>query len=317
MKRKDWAGVMPAITTPFDARLGIDLEFFAEHAAWMVDAGCTGIVAPGSLGEGASLSLDERATLWRTLTTSVGKRAHVVAAIAAASTSDAVQAARLARDCGCVGLMVLPPYLYKGSWREMHAHFSAVLRATPLSCMLYNNPIAYGTDVTPAQVAELAREHANLHAVKESSGDVRRLTAIRELIGDDLALFVGLDDLIVEGIAAGAVGWIAGLVNALPHESVRLFELARDGKRTEADALYRWFLPLLRMDTTYDFVQLIKLVQDAVGQCGSGGPITRPPRLLPDGKERRAIDSVIQHCLNTRPKAKRARPAKTKRAKRA
>ena len=302
MNRHDWLGVMPAITTPFTKKLAIDLPFFRRHAAWMVNAGCTGIVAPGSLGEGATLSAPEKSALWHALAAAVGGRAHVVAAIAAASTQDAVDAARAAREAGCIGLMVLPPYLYKGTWREMKAHFAAVFAATPLSCMLYNNPIAYGTDVLPEQIVELAREHPNFHAVKESSADIRRLTSIRALLGTRLALFVGVDDLIVEGMAAGAEGWIAGLVNALPHESVRLFELARDGEHVAAAELYAWFLPLLRLDTTPDFVQCIKLVQDAAGRCGSGGAMTRPPRLLPTGTERRQLDRVITAALAARPK---------------
>jgi len=301
MNRRDWKGVMPAITTPFTKKLDVDLAFFGRHAAWMVDAGCTGIVTPGSLGEGATLSSHEKSALWRALAAAVGDRAHAIAAIAAAGTQDAVDAARAARDAGCVGLMVLPPYVYKGTWREMKAHFAAVFEATPLSCMLYNNPIAYGTDVLPEQVTELAREHKNLHAVKESSADIRRLAAIRALLADRLALFVGVDDLLVEGVAAGAEGWIAGLANALPYESVRLFELARDGRHEAAAKLYEWFLPLLRMDTTPDFVQLIKLVQDAAGRCGPGGPATRPPRLLPAGAERREVDRVIAEALATRP----------------
>jgi len=301
MNRSDWNGVIPAITTPFLADLTLDEEFFRRHASQLMDAGCTGIVAPGSLGEGSTLSLAERQRLWSLLRECVGTRGSVIAAIAAASTADAVQAAKAAHACGCDGLMVLPPYVYKGSWRETRSHMSAVIAATPLSCMLYNNPLAYGTDILPAQVAELASIHANLHAIKESSADVRRLTAIRERIGDRLTLLVGVDDLIVEGIAAGATGWIAGLVNALPEESVRLFNLALAGKHAEADALYRWFLPLLRMDTTYDFVQLIKLVQAKTGLTGRGGPITRPPRLLPEGDDLRRVEGEIADALSRRP----------------
>jgi len=302
MKRDDWSGVLPAITTPFAPDLSIDHAFFASHAQWMIAAGCRGIVTPGSLGEGAVLSFDERVALWRTLARSLPAGAHAIAAIASASTADAVAQARAAHAAGCHGLMVLPPYVYQGSWPELRAHFAAVFAATPLSCMLYNNPLAYGTDVRAHQAAELAAAHDNLHAIKESSADVRRLTALREVLGDRLALLVGVDDLLVEGVAAGATGWIAGLVNALPHESVRLYDLARAGRHAEADELYRWFLPLLRMDTTYDFVQLIKLVQAAVGRCGSGGPCVRPPRLLPEGAERAAVEGTIREVLARRPR---------------
>ncbi|HVZ78749.1 MAG TPA: dihydrodipicolinate synthase family protein, partial [Gemmatimonadaceae bacterium] len=178
-------------------------------------------------------------------------------------------------------------------------HLEAVMRATPLSCMLYNNPIAYGTDVTVDQLQLLAA-HGNLHAVKESSGDIRRITAIREHLGDRFQVFVGMDDVIVEGIAAGAVGWIAGLVNALPDESVRLFELAAAGRMKELEPLYHWFLPLLRLDTVPKFVQLIKLVQEAVGM---GSARVRPPRLELVGPERNAALSLIQEHLAARPAA--------------
>jgi 4-hydroxy-tetrahydrodipicolinate synthase len=194
--------------------------------------------------------------------------------------------------------MVLPPYVYSTDWREMKAHIQAVLRATPLSCMLYNNPISYKTDFLPEQIAELAAEHTNLHAVKESSGDVRRVTALRALLGDKLALFVGVDDLIVEGIAAGAVGWIAGLVNALPRESVALFDAAERGEAAKAAEIYRWFLPLLRLDTVPKFVQLIKLVQAEVKM---GNARVRPPRLEFEGQELSDALAVIRPALARRP----------------
>ena len=178
--------------------------------------------------------------------------------------------------------------------REMGAHLRAVIAATDLPCMLYNNPIAYKTDFLPAQVAELAARHANLHAVKESAGDVRRVTAIRHLLGARLDVLVGMDDVIAEGVAAGAVGWIAGLVNAMPRESVRLFELSRNGPSKELDALYSWFLPLLVLDTVPKFVQLIKLVQEKVGR---GSARVRAPRLALEGEELAAAERVIAHAL--------------------
>ena len=193
--------------------------------------------------------------------------------------------------------MVLPPYVYQGDWRENKAHFDAIISATPLSCMLYNNPIAYGTDVSPAQLRELA-DHANLHAMKESSGDVRRVTAVREALGDRLDIFAGMDDMILESIPMGAVGWVAGLVNALPAESVQVFEVARDGRLEEARTLYEWFLPLLRLDTVPKFVQLIKLVQTEVGQ---GNAVVRPPRLELAGDELAQTLALIRERLANRP----------------
>jgi len=301
MNRSDWRGVMPAITTPFANDLSIDLAFVEKHVRWLIDGGCTGIVTPGSLGEGSVLTTDERLALWSACVSACRTRAPVIAAIASASTAEAASLARAAAAAGCAGLMVLPPYIYRGSWRETRAHFAAVISATPLSCMIYNNPIAYGTDVLPDHVAELASAHPNLHAVKESSADVRRITAIRALLRDRLAVFVGMDDLLLEGVASGAVGWIAGLVNALPAESVRLFDLAREDRHDEASALYRWFHPLLRMDTTYDFVQLIKLVQAEAKMIGSGGPIVRPPRMLPEGRVLEQSLATIRDALRHKP----------------
>jgi len=284
----NWQGVIPAITTPFREDLSVDHDFLAKHANWMLENGCTGIVALGSLGEGATLEFDEKLAILQTLVRSV--KAPVVAAISALSTEAAIRLARNAERIGCSGLMVLPPYVYSTDWREMKAHMSAVIRSTKLSCMLYNNPIAYRTDFLPEQVAELADEHPNLNAVKESAADVRRVTSLRSLLGQRLALFVGVDDLIVEGIAAGAVGWIAGLVNAMPKESVALFNGAD---------IYDWFLPLLRLDTVPKFVQLIKLVQQEVGM---GNERVRAPRLVLAGSEREATMRLIHSALNSRPK---------------
>jgi 4-hydroxy-tetrahydrodipicolinate synthase len=264
----------------------------------LIDNGCTGIVTPGSLGESATLSFEEKLALWKTVIDAVGERVPVVAAIASLSTAEAVRLAQRAADVGCSGLMVLPPYVYRSDWREMKAHIEAVFRATKLSCMLYNNPVAYGTDFLPPQIAELAAEHENFQAVKESSTDVRRITWIRELIGDRVAIFVGVDDVVVEGVLMGAVGWIAGLVNAFPRESVDLFNYAMERDLKKAMPLYNWFLPLLRMDTVPKFVQLIKLVQEEVGM---GNARVRPPRLELMGDELDEALGVIRHALAKRP----------------
>jgi 4-hydroxy-tetrahydrodipicolinate synthase len=298
MQRSDWSGVFPAITTPFAADDAIDLERFGAHAAWMAGHGCTAIVTPGSLGEGGLLSLDEKRALWRRAVEALPADVPVVAAVGACGTREAVEIARAAAECGCRGLMVLPPYAYRGDWREMRSHFGKVLEATPLGCMLYNNPPAYGVDVLPAQVEELVRAHPNLHAVKESSGDIRRFTAIRALVGDRAALFVGIDDMVLEGVAAGAEGWIAGLVNGFPAESVRLFELARDGRLDEADELYRWFLPLLRLDAVPEFVHLVKLAQ---ARAGWGTERVRQPRLPLDRAARDRAMCTIDACMKVRP----------------
>lgn len=294
-----WEGVMPAITTGFKEDLSIDFDFVARHCQWLVENGCTGIVTPGSLGEGATLTADEKSKLWKTCVKAVGERVPVVGAISALSTAEGTALAKQAVAEGCQGLMVLPPYVYRGDWREMKSYLSAIIKATPLSCMLYNNPVAYGADFLPEQIRELAHEHANLQAVKESSTDVRRVTAIRALLGDRLQILVGVDDAIVEGIAMGASGWIAGLANAFPKESVVLFDSARQGRSEKAFKLYNWFLPLLRMDTAPKFVQLIKLVQQEVGR---GSARVRPPRLELVGAELEEARAVIQQALKNRPK---------------
>jgi 4-hydroxy-tetrahydrodipicolinate synthase len=226
-----------------------------------------------------------------------------VAGIASLSTEEAVELAQAAERVGCSGLMVLPPYVYSSDWREMKAHVQTVIRATKLSCMLYNNPIAYKTDFLPNQIQEVAKENSNLQAVKESSGDVRRVTSIKALCGDRLAVLVGMDDAIVEGIRAGAVGWIAGLVNSFPRESVALFNYATRGQTKKADELYKWFLPLLRMDTVIKFVQLIKLVQQ---ETGTGNERVRGPRCAIAGEERRVALATLKHALKTRPKVGQA-----------
>lgn len=285
-----WQGVLPAITTPFTPELEVDHHFLAEHASWLVDAGCVASVPGGSLGEAATLRIDEKLAIIRTLVQAHGRRAPVVAGVAALSTADAVDFVKQAEKAGAGGFMVLPPYVYLGDRREMNAHVSAIMRATELPCMLYNNPLAYGTDFAPEQIATLAEQHENLQAVKESSSDVRRVTAIRALIGGRLELLVGVDDLIVEGVAAGATGWIAGLVNAFPRESVTLFELTRQGRREEAQRLYRWFLPLLRLDVGVKFVQMIKLAQELVGR---GSARVRPPRLELVGAEAQRVKDVV------------------------
>ncbi len=291
-----WRGVFPAITTPFNPDLSVDHDFLKEHVEWLIGSGSEGIVALGSLGEGATLTYQEKIEILNSCVEVAAGRVPVVAGISSLSTKEAVELAKDSEQAGCRGLMVLPPYVYKGDWRETSAHFRAVIGATGLSCMLYNNPIAYGTDVTALQMKELC-DLENLHAVKESSGDVRRVTGIKEVLGDRLTIFVGVDDLIVEGIQAGATGWVAGLVNAFPAESISLFEMASAGSPQTAE-LYHWFLPLLRLDVVFDFVQLIKLVQQEVGM---GNERVRPPRLEIAGQKRKDVLALIRHHMDNRP----------------
>jgi 4-hydroxy-tetrahydrodipicolinate synthase len=298
----NWFGVLPAITTPFTADLAVDHEFLFRHAAWLLENGCHGLVALGSLGEGATLEHAEKIAVLKTaVRASRAKGTPVVAAISSLSTSNGVLLAKESEQAGCSGLMVLPPYVYTSDWREMKQHVAAVIGATRLPCMLYNNPIAYKTDFLAPQIAELASECENLKAVKESSADVRRVMTIREILGDRLKIFVGVDDVLVEAVDAGATGWVAGLVNAFPRESVELFELALAGKRKEAYELYGWFLPLLRMDTVPKFVQLIKWVQ---AMTGTGSATVRPPRLELAGAELADAKVVLSKALAAPPEAR-------------
>jgi 1-pyrroline-4-hydroxy-2-carboxylate deaminase len=294
LDQKDWAGVFPAITTPFQVDLSVDYETFRGQARWLVECGCNGIVALGSLGEAPALTREEKLELLKQARRSLDGKAPVIAGISALSTAEAVWLAKEAHRAGVDGLMVLPPLVYRGDWRETQAHLAAIFQATPLSAMLYNNPVAYGTDILPEQIIELRAQHQNFHAVKESSGEIRRITSLKHLAGDSLEIFAGMDDVVVESVAAGATGWIAGLVNAFPEESVRLFKLAQSGPSPELDSLYAWFLPLLRLDTVPKFVQLIKQVQE---ECGGPSARVRPPRLELVGAEREDVVALTRKSL--------------------
>ncbi len=300
-----WKGVLVAATTPFGPDLTVDREAWRAHVRWMVESGASGVVVAGSLGEGSTLTPSEKLDLTRDATTAAGRRAPVIGAVAATRTSDAVELARGFADAGAHGLLVLPPYVYRGDARETAEHFREVFRATDLPCMLYNNPIAYGTDVLPDQVLELAEDEPTLTAVKESSGDVRRVTALKAVLGERIEVSVGLDDAILEGVAAGASGWVAGLANAFPEESVDLFGLARRGAAEPARELYRWFLPLLRLDTRPKFVQLIKQVQT---EMGHGPSRVRPPRRELAGEELAQVRLLVAEAIRSHPDlAKRGR----------
>ncbi len=295
-----WKGVMPATLTQFNADGTIDHAMLAEHGRWLIENGCTAIVAHGSLGEGATLSFEEKIALQKTYTSAVTD-APIIAGIAAASTREAVDLAKAAKDNGCRGLMVLPAYLYASDWREMKAHMSAVISATDLPCIIYNNPVAYRTDFTPAQIKELADEHPNAESVKESSTDARRIAGIRELCGDRLVLGVGVDDCALEGAAMGAKFWITGVGGAFPRHNVKLWDLATSGKIEEAMPIYTWMLPMLRMDTVVKFVQLIKLQQNLATGGKFGNNLVRAPRLELVGSELEEAAAVIRKALETSP----------------
>ena len=297
MQRADWRGVFPAITTKFDVKGGVNLAAVAADVAFQLDAGVHGIVCCGSLGEASTLDADEKIAIARAAKAAAGGRAPVILTIAEDSTRAAARMAECAAEAGMDGLMVLPAMRYVASPREVIAHYRAVAAASGLDTMIYNNPTAYGIDVTPAMLAEMADEKRFV-AIKESSGDVRRITDLINLTGDRYALFTGVDDLALESLMLGAVGWVAGLVCAFPNETVALYDLVRAGRIDEARNLYRWFMPLLHLDVSLRFVQNIKLVEHLV----RGTSLTvRAPRLELIGAEKAAVEAVVAAALQTRP----------------
>lgn len=293
-----WKGVIPAISTAFTQDLRVDSKLITQHVSWLLESGCTGIVANGTLGEAPTLSLEEKLEVIQACRLAGGENTPIISGVGATSTASAVILAQKLADAGCQGLMILPPYLYSTDWYEMKAHVAAVIAATTLPCMLYNDPSAYGTDFLPEQIVELVQEHSNLTAVKEASTDVRRISAIRALAGKKVALVVGMDDVLLEGIGVGAVGWIAGTANAFPQESVALFNLAQAGESAAAFELYQWILPLMRLNGASKFVQLTKLMQTTVGW---GNTFVRPPRLELQKAELQEAALIINQALEQRP----------------
>ena len=295
----EWRGVIPAVVTPFRDDRSVDADLLRREVDALMEAGCPGIVALGSLGEGGSLSFDEKKAVLRLCHESLAGRGFLVAGVAALTTAEAVRLAELGAETGCDGLMVLPPYVYRGDWRETRAHFATVIEAIDLPCMLYNNPIAYGTDVLPDQILDLARTLPNLRAVKESSTDVRRIGEIRAPRGRSPRRPRSAST-ISSSRAWRRVRWAGSPASSTrcPGSRCVCSSLARAGRRDEARALYDWFLPLLRLDTVPKFVQLIKLVQ---AEVGLGSETVRPPRLPLVGPEREEALRLIREALARRP----------------
>ena len=294
----DWTGVFPATTTQFRSDQSLDLEATMAHVRHLIDAGCGGLVMLGTVGENTALEPEEkRAVLKATLEAAEG-RVPVLSGVAECSTALACRFAEDAQEIGLDGLMVLPAMVYKSDARETMAHFRAVARASDLPVMCYNNPVSYDIDITPEMFVELSDE-PTLVAIKESSDDPRRITDLINLTGDRYTLFCGVDDLVVESVMLGVTGWVAGLVNAFPEESVRLFDLSMAGKWEEARSLYRWFTPLLHLDCHVKLVHYIKLAQ---AMAGLGSETLRAPRLPLEGEERARIEAIIRQGLEARPK---------------
>jgi 4-hydroxy-tetrahydrodipicolinate synthase len=293
----NWHGVMPALMTEMKDDGALDLEATARHIEQCIAAGCEGFVMLGTLGENNSLTMNEKAQVVAIAVETARGRVPVLAGIAEYTTAFAIDAAKRMKDAGADGLMVLPCMVYEQDAREAVTHFRAVARATDLPIMIYNNRVSYKVDLSPEDFAELAGE-ANIVAVKESSHDSRRMTDMINRLGDRYLLFCGVDDLALENILFGAVGWVAGMANCFPHESVRLFQLAEAGKLEEALALYRWFMPLLHLDTHVKLVQYIKLANQLTGY---GAEHVRPPRLPLIGAERAEVEAIVRRAIETRP----------------
>ncbi len=292
-----WQGVFPAVTTQFRADESLDVDATLAHLEQLLAAGVHGLVMLGTLGEGASLDAGEKRALLSTTVAAVGGRVPVLAGVAETTTAAACRLAADAEARGVDGLMVLPGLLYKADPIEALAHHRSVARASGLPIMVYNNPVAYGVDVTPEMFAELAEE-PTIVAIKESSEDTRRIVDLRNAVGDRYLLFCGVDDIALECLLLGAEGWLAGLVDAFPAETVRLFELARAGRLEEARVLYRWFMPLLHLDTHVKLVQYIKL---AVAEVGWGTETVRAPRQPLARDERQRVLATIRAAIATRP----------------
>jgi len=292
-----WAGVFPAVTTQFQQDQSLDLPATARHLEAVVAAGVQGLVVCGSLGENQTLEPEEKRQVVANAIRVAAGRIPVVAGVAETSTAAAL---RYVRDCaklGVSGFMVMPPMVYRPDAGEAAAYFRAVAAAIDLPWMLYNNPIGYTVDVQPEKLVEYA-EIGNLKAIKESSGDPRRVTEIRLLLGDRLAIFAGVDDLILESSIAGIDGWVAGSGIAFPVENQKIWNLTRDGKWDDARQLYRWSAPLMKLDTSPKFVQYIKLL---IQEAGLGSEWVRAPRQPLAGAERERVLAIIRRGLQARP----------------
>lgn len=293
-----WKGVFPATTTQFRPDYSVDIEATLRHVDVMLQAGIHGLIMLGTVGENCSLEYSEKLSLLKATVQHVAGRVPVLTGVAEYTTALACRYAADAQAAGCDGLMVLPAMVYRGDDRETMTHFRSVARASDLPIMIYNNPVSYKTDIRPEMFAELADE-PRFAAIKESSEDVRRITDIYNLCGNRYILFSGVDDLVLESLLLGAVGWISGLVNAFPAENRLLWDLAASGQWDKALQVYRWYTPLLHLDTHPKLVQYIKL---AVQECGYGSELTRPPRLTLTGDERERILQIIRTGIATRPK---------------
>ncbi|WP_106790652.1 dihydrodipicolinate synthase family protein [Aquimarina sp. Aq78] len=293
----DWKGVMPAVTTKFTKEDTLDLKMFEININAQLEAGVHGIILGGTLGEASTLSDDEKRILVRTTVDIVKNKVPVIINIAEQTTKGAIEAAKKAKEDGASGLMMLPPMRYKAGDRETVVYFKEVAKSTDLPIMIYNNPVDYKIEVSLDMFEELLALD-NIQAVKESTRDISNITRIKNRFGNRLKILSGVDTLALESLLMGADGWVAGLVDAFPEETVAIYELQKAGRIKEAIAIYRWFLPLLELDINPKLVQNIKLAEVATG---IGTEHVRPPRLPLVGDERKKVLEIIETGLKTRP----------------
>ena len=293
-----WSGVFPASTTKLKRDQSLDLPGTARHLEALIDSGVSGLIMCGSLGESQTLAPDEKRAVVKCAVETSRGRVPVLSGVAESSTAAAIQYVRDVEKLGAEGVMLMPPMSYKSDPREAVTFFRAVARGGGLPIMIYNNPISYANDLTPAILAEMADEKKFV-ALKESSGDPRRITEIHNIIGGRYAIFTGVDDLMLEASILGIDGWVAGTGIAFPRENQHLWELTRAGRWDEARKWYRWFQPLLKLDTNTHFVQNIKLCEK---ETGLGTEWVRAPRLLLTGDERKHVLKTIRDAIKKKPK---------------
>ena len=292
-----WEGVMPAVTTKFTNSDELDFEMFNKNIVAQLDAGVSGIVLGGTLGEASTLTRNEKSTLIKNTVEIVENKIPVLMNIAEQSTSEAIVSVQNAEKDGASGLMILPPMRYKASDEETVAYFKSVAKSTSLPIMIYNNPIDYKIEVTLDMFDELL-QCDNIQAVKESTRDISNVTRIINCFGDRLKIMTGVDTIALESLLMGAHGWVAGLVDAFPKETVAIYKLQKAGSINEALEIYRWFLPLLELDINSKLVQNIKLAEM---YTGIGTENVRLPRLPLIGDERKKVIKIIESSLETRP----------------
>lgn len=292
-----WKGVFPAVTTKFTENDEFDFAAFDKNIEAQIAAGASGIIIGGSLGEASVLSDSEKIELLQHTVQVVAKRAYVILNIAEQTTKAALLCAANAAKYGADGLMMLPPLRYLADVDETIEYFSTVAESTELPIMIYNNPYDYKIEVT-LDMFEILSQHPNIQAVKESTRDVSNVTRMINRFGDRFAILCGVDTLALESLFMGADGWVAGLVDAFPRETVSIFRLAKAGRMQEALAIYRWFLPVLELDIHPKLVQYIKLAESVTGL---GTETVRLPRAKITGNERDRVLAIINHAVKNRP----------------